>query len=26
LKDPKQAKIPLSRRYAQHIKALLGSW
>jgi len=26
LKDPKQTKIPLSRRYARNLKQLLGSW
>ena len=26
LKDPKRTKIPLSRRYAGSLKALLGGW
>ncbi|HNV85654.1 MAG TPA: LytTR family DNA-binding domain-containing protein [Candidatus Omnitrophota bacterium] len=26
LKDPKQTKIPLSRRYARDLKKLLGNW
>lgn len=26
LKDPKRTKIPLSRRYAQGLKTLLGGW
>lgn len=26
LKDPKRTKIPLSRRYAQNLKTLLGGW
>ena len=26
LKDSKRTKIPLSRRYAQHIKQVIGNW